>query len=249
MALRRQPNPERLHNGSFDFLHGSSCIDFLDALRLRRCNGLVTFGNALEEAAVGFFNPVAHEGQGGLPLKQAFGGDLVRNHEQQCQIRARIADGDVNDGFDHFQIELAPVALVGSGRIVKAIAHNNLSGGQRRTNDFADELRAAGVHQKQFRLGSHGFVFSAVLERVADFLADGRAARFANGADGMTLETQMLGQQRDLRRFAAAFGTFETDESRLRGIANDHEVSRMQSLRKICFGFRLRKLYLIPRFA
>ena len=53
----------------------------------------------------------------------------------------------------------------------------------------------------------------AVLERVADLLADGRAARLAQQPHAMAQRRQPLGQQLDLRGFAAAFGAFERDET------------------------------------
>ena len=52
----------------------------------------------------------------------------------------------------------------------------------------------------------------AVFERVADFLADGRAAGFAVRPDAMAERAQMFGERGDLRGFTAAFRAFERDE-------------------------------------
>jgi len=50
-----------------------------------------------------------------------------------------------------------------------------------------------------------------VLEGVADFLADGGAARFAQRADPVAERAQPLREQLDLRGFAAAFRAFKGD--------------------------------------
>ena len=123
-----------------------------------------------------------------------------------------VANGNVDDGFHHLEIQLAAVALIRCGGIVESIADDNFAGGERGANDLADKLSAAGIHQKQLGFPGHRLVLSAVLERVANLFADGRAAGLANGANSMTLETQMFGKQGDLRGFPAAFGAFEADE-------------------------------------
>ena len=55
-------------------------------------------------------------------------------------------------------------------------------------------------------------VLLAVLERVADFLADGRAARFAQHAHAMAKCAQPPCEHFYLRGFAAAFRAFKCDE-------------------------------------
>src|SRR5262249_21409459 len=79
-------------------------------------------------------------------------------------------------------------------------------------DDFADELSAAGVHEEQFRFGCHGLICLAVLEGVADFLADGRATRFAQQLDGPAERAQALREQRDLRRLAASLCAFKRNK-------------------------------------
>jgi hypothetical protein len=212
IALVRQSVLEDFPNGTFDFCDSSSGVDFLDALRFGNRDSLIAFCDSFEEIAIGFFDPVAHERKCGLAFEEALGRDFVRDDKKKCNLGSRVANGHVNDGFHHLEIQLATVALVRSGRIVESIADDNFSGGESGANDLTDKLSSAGVHQKQFCLGSHRFVLSAVLERVANFFADGSAARLANGTNRITLETQMFGKQRDLRGFAASFGAFETDE-------------------------------------
>ena len=48
---------------------------------------------------------------------------------------------------------------------------------------IADELSAAGVDEEKFGFGTHGDAGGAVLEGVANFFADGSAARFAEAKD------------------------------------------------------------------
>ena len=98
----------------------------------------------------------------------------------------------VNDAPHGGQIQLPTVALIRRGGIVEAVAHDDFAPGQRRTDDFAHELRAAGVHQEQFGFRRHRVVGVTVLERVADFLADGRAARLAKHAHGVAPFPQLV---------------------------------------------------------
>jgi hypothetical protein len=51
-----------------------------------------------------------------------------------------------------------------------------------------------------------------VLECVADFLANGRAAGFAQGPDGVAERAQTFRKNRNLRGLAAALGAFKCDE-------------------------------------
>ena len=51
-----------------------------------------------------------------------------------------------------------------------------------------------------------------MLERMANLLADGRAARFAEDLHGVSQLAQLLYKQWNLRAFAAAFVALECDE-------------------------------------
>jgi len=212
IAVMGQAALQDFPNGSLDFCDSSCRINFLHALRFDSGDSLIPFCYTFEEIAIDFFNPVAHERKRGLPLEEPVGRDLVRDDEKQRNVWPGVTHGNVNDGFYLLEIQLMTVALVRCGGIVEAIAQNNFSSGEGWANDLADELRAAGVHEKQFCLGSHSLVLSAMFERVANFFADGSAAGLANGTNGVTFETQMFGKQRDLRGFAASFGAFEADE-------------------------------------
>ena len=137
------------------------------------------------------------------------GADFRRHMEEERERGPRVADGEINHGFDVREIKFATVALIRGGGIVKAVAHDDFAGGEGRADEFADDLRTAGVHQEQLGLGGHRMVVQAVLEGVADFFADGRAAGFAQRADFVAERLQAVGEQLDLRGLAAAFGAFE----------------------------------------
>src|SRR5205085_7500282 len=131
----------------------------------------------------------------------------------------------INDRLDQLQIEPAAMPLVSNCRIIKAIAQNDFSCSQRWPDNFPDELRAAGVHQKELRFRCHGLILSAMFESVAYFFADRRPARLANCADDMASLAQPFCQQPNLSGFAPAFGSFEGDEEALghvKGLCGQH---------------------------
>ena len=186
--------------------------DDLDAFRVRGGDGFVALGYALEEGAVGFLHAIADERHGGLARAQALFADGLRDFQEQGQVGAGVPDGEVNHMFDRLQIELSSVALVRGGGIVKTVADDDFAAGEGGADDFADELGATGVHEQQLGFAGHRGVGMAVLERVADFLTDGRPAGFAEHLHRVTPLAQSFHEQRDLRAFAAAFVALECDE-------------------------------------
>ena len=137
-------------------------------------------------------------GSCGLPGEPAGVADLQRHVQQQGQIRARVADGEIDDWPDHGQIELAAVTLVGGGRIVETVAQDDLTGGEGRADDLADELGAAGVHQQQSASGRHGRVPWLCLSvwRISSPMGVPPGSRSVRTACPVA---QPLGQQPDLR--------------------------------------------------
>ena len=155
---------------------------------------------------------IADEGQRSLARAQPVFADRLGNFQEHCQIRARVADGEIDDVLHGLQIELSTVALIRGGGIVEAVTDDDLTAREGGADDFADELGATGVHEQQLGLAGHGRVGVAVLERVADFLADGRAAGFAEDLHRVSPLLQSLDQQRQLRAFARAFVALKCDE-------------------------------------
>ena len=113
---------------------------------------------------------------------------------------------------DVIQIELPAVALIRGGGIVEAIAEDDFAGGKRGPDDFADELRAAGVHQEQLGFGGQTAVGIAVLEEMTDFLAGRCAAGFAQQAHGASGSAEAFGEALNLGGFSPALGAFKRDE-------------------------------------
>src|ERR1051326_1535297 len=140
-TLCRQPFLQCFPNGSLNLRNVSAGINLVNAFGLGSSDRLVAFRDTFEKTTVSFLNPIAHEGQGRLALEQALRGDLMRNNKKKCDIRACVTDRNVDNGLNHSEIQLPAVALIGDGRIIEAIADDDFSGSQGRTNDFTNELR------------------------------------------------------------------------------------------------------------
>src|SRR6185312_15685982 len=114
--------------------------------------------------------------------------------DQDGEVGAQSLTGDPVELTNDGRIEAAATALVNERRIGEAIAEHDPAFGERGADDFLHVLGAAGEIEQQFgAAGLHGF--------------DDFAAAFA----------QVLGQEAELRGFAAAVHTFESEETALRG--------------------------------
>src|SRR4051812_43682378 len=130
-----------------DGVDRTSCINQSNALWLSRGDGVVAVFNATKEFAVCFLESITFRGAARTTSRLAhFDG----NAQEQREMRTRFADGDVDHVANKREIEFATIALIRGGRIVEAIAQYNFTRGKGRADDFAYELRAAGVHQQQF---------------------------------------------------------------------------------------------------
>src|SRR5439155_24753092 len=89
---RREERLDEAPNDCFSALEGFVGVNLAHALRLSGGDGAIAFGDALEKAAIGLFNAIAHEGEGGLAGEQALRTDFVREEHQQGQVWARVAD-------------------------------------------------------------------------------------------------------------------------------------------------------------
>src|ERR1700719_4403964 len=72
--------------------------------------------------------------------------------EQKSDIGNALADGQTVELLNHLSIELSRCSLINRGRIKKAIGDNTVPAGERRSDNFANELAPARFKQKQFRL-------------------------------------------------------------------------------------------------
>jgi len=101
--------------------------------------------------------------------------------------------------------------LIGAGGRDEAIAKAGDIVGQGRADDLADELSARGHEQQRFAADVH--VGQIVVEqRVADTVADHRAARIASANERDVLRREALLEQLDLGPFAGPVHAVEDDE-------------------------------------
>src|SRR5689334_15421744 len=120
-TIVREQRFDKAPNYRFDAFARTVRIYLTNAIGLSGSDGLITFRNPLEESAVSFLDPVAHERKSSLSRKKALGAGMTRNDHQDGEVRARVSDGSVYHALDHFQIQTATVALVSSSGIVEAI--------------------------------------------------------------------------------------------------------------------------------
>lgn len=198
-------------DGLFHGFDGAGGIERLDALGVGFGQSIETLFDALEEGVVGFFHTVA-DGLGGLALQASGVTDFEGNPEEEGEVGLGVTYGEVDGALDVIQVEAAAVGLVGEGRIVEAVAEDDVTLGEGGADDFVDELCAAGVEEEEFGLRAHGVVLVAMLEGVADFFADGCSSGFTEGEDVVAEGAEVLGQALYLGGFTAAFGAFERDE-------------------------------------
>ena len=111
--------------------------------------------------------------------------------------------------------QLAAAALVGLGRVGKAVAEDDLPGLQSGLDHLGDGLGAVGEHQRHLghRRQTRG---ARVQHQRADAVAGRRAARLAGHQGGMAALLQPCGQAVDLRGFAGTIQAFERDKETAR---------------------------------
>jgi hypothetical protein len=95
---------------------------------------------------------------------------------------------------------------------VEAVANDDFAALEGRSDDFLHVLRATGGEKKKLRLGDKTVSLRGVLQKMADLVARGRAAWFARGEARMPGLLQPCGKAADLRGFAAALGSLESDK-------------------------------------
>src|SRR5205085_7326874 len=103
-------------------------------------------------------------------------------------------------------------SLVNGSGIEEAIGDDDRALVERRLDRFAHKLGAARFEKQHFGLRCHAETFRSELEEVTDFFADRRAAGLAGDERAHSSLLEPRGEPLDLRRFPAAFRTFECDE-------------------------------------
>ncbi len=131
--------------------------------------------------------------------------------EHDSEIGRHVVGSESVQLAEQFEIEAAPVALVGSGRIRIAIRDNNLSSLKSGPELFAHVLRTIGEHQQQF--GGYIQRDGGIEENRANGFTGARTARLMRDRYAPAVFAQRVAKDRGLRCLAASFDAFERDEN------------------------------------
>ncbi len=123
----------------------------------------------------------------------------------------QVSDQGAMQVMHRLAAEFASAALVGLAGIGEAVAENDLSGCQRRENDFVGVLGAGGEHERQFRHGSEAGG-ARIEQQAPDFFSGDGASGFAGHRYWDVLFLQNDGEALHLRALTAAVQAFEGDE-------------------------------------
>ena len=134
-----------------------------------------------------------------------------QGHVGLQQVAAGLALNPLLQLRQHGQVKTTPMALVGKGRIGKAVAQHHMALGESRQDDFLDVAAPSGKHQQ----GLGEWVHGVVQHQLAQFFGQGGAARFARQGDGSSLLAKGIGQALDVGGLACPVHPFKTDENAL----------------------------------
>src|SRR6267143_4931796 len=104
--------------------------------------------------------------------------DRHRDVQQDGQVRRKAGGGETVQAGDDGGAKPAPVALIGHGRVGKAVAEHHGALLQRRADGLGHVLGAAGQVEQELAASLHAVVLG-VQKDSPDLLADGRAAGLA----------------------------------------------------------------------
>jgi hypothetical protein len=115
-------------------------------------------------------------------------------------------------GPQRLERHAAGIALVGKGRIGKAVGDDPAPFGERRPDRALEMVAARRVDEERLgeRVPPAGI---AADEEFADILGPGRAARLARRRDRYSLLLQPLDEKAQLGRLAGAFAAFDRQEA------------------------------------
>lgn len=159
--------------------------------------------------------------------------------EKEGHVRKVGAGGEGVDRGHVLAQEAPGHALIDGRGIQKTVGNDHPVRKQRWQDHLPDKLRAAGGEKQKLGLRHHGQPLLRMLQKVADLLADGGAARLAHEDRLAACRPQAFDQPADLRAFAAALRPFEGDEetclTRHFLKTSILKPSRMEKSAKICF--------------
>jgi hypothetical protein len=141
------------------------------------------------------------------PTESGFDGQI----EKQRKVRAAVASSDAVEVFDQLQVESAAAALVGDGRVGKAVAEHNGTPFESGANDFLDMLSSRGGIKEQLCPRFHGAV-GGVEQDSSDSVGNVTSAGFP-GQDNLTpLLAKPCREKTDLRCLSRSFDSFQSNK-------------------------------------
>src|SRR5712692_776771 len=177
-------------------------------LRLGGCEAQIALANALVEGGIEHLEavPLALRAPS-RPSEPDVDGDV----EEERPVGNEVAAGEGGHGADLVERHAVPVALIRRRRIEEAVGNDDLPRFERRTDVFADVLRARGRIQEHLRLGAECDLLR-MEDDLADPLACGGPAGLAREDDlAATLDERIVEGLR-LDRLARSFPALERQE-------------------------------------
>ena len=200
---------------SGDVADGGAAIDYEEARGFGGGEREVAFADAVVEG--GAFVVDARFGRAEA-LVAAFGAveaGFEIDIDEDGGGGAEALAGDAVEIEDDGGVEAAAAALVDEGGVGEAVAEDDAAGVERGADDFVDVLGAAGEVEEEFGARLDGGT-GGVEQDAADLAADFGAAGFDGFDDFAAVFAEILGEQAELRGFAAAVYAFEGEEVALR---------------------------------
>jgi hypothetical protein len=144
---------------------------------------------------------------------EAFGGGDFIDVEDEVEIGKEIASGDAGGGGDVGHGEAAGGALVGKCGVDVAIGENEVASAEGGEDALLDEFGARGHVQEHLAADGHleALIGLGQNDVLADALADGGAAGFADLEVFDALLLAEVGEFAELRGLAGAVGAFENE--------------------------------------
>ncbi|CAM2154715.1 hypothetical protein PT2222_310028 [Paraburkholderia tropica] len=208
MQSKRCDDLLKLGANSVDALRG---IDDREAVR-RLFRAAQVLGARAREERIGLAFEAVRLARRAAPLAGGVGRDV----EQDGQIGLKTA---LHPAFKRFQLvarQAAAAALIGKGRVGKAVRQHPVAACERRLDHAREMLATRREHQQ--RLGFE--VHLLVQQEIAQRFAERRAARFARhdhrAAAGSELVLELLAEPGQMRGLARAVDALERDESATR---------------------------------
>ena len=142
-------------------------------------------------------------------LRAPLGRQLGRHVQQQGEGGRKPLQGPGFQGRKPLGGYAASAALIGMAGVMEAVGQHPAPCLQRGLDESLHMFDTRGVHQQQFRIGSHG----PAQQQAAQLLSQRRAARLAREQQVDAALAQMAGDELDVRALAGAVQSLQGDEA------------------------------------